>query len=447
MNTSTVNNRTRQSIVAAATTAAAAAAAGAKGELGSEAAVVAAKVEEEQDPLLLPERFGRLNSIFRSQNTTQQQQHHHNHEDVTDTDITETEEHPDDATTTATTTATTNDSIVRRRPAAIKQASSYGEEHEKVFPQEMADQVAATTVATTTAAAAAPLLPLTELIERLAQVNHQDENEVAAAAATTVSSTSLSSKLTQRLDRTQHEASCRRSTQTSSTSNNNNTSLLSMEEMTRILTHINLCEASNNTQPQWDLVHDHLVEACDCEHHHHCHYELQDNNEKWDDSSILGSYDGSVLHSFDEEAEAAEESTSVPSFYCTSADGGPLSEASLSIHKLMFQRDQDDDDDDHDDASGITIDALSQSCSSSVTWYEGNDYEEVEVSSEEEAELKEILYAEALSSYAESSTSSSCSRAQSGGDNSYTEEIVESVDGSADNSSYTEVSVETSQSI
>jgi len=98
---------------------------------------------------------------------------------------------------------------------------------------------------------------------------------------------------------------------------------LTIEEMTNILKHINLCEAVQ-TNPRWDLIDEMAYE-----------------------SSIS---------------------------YCDS------SEVATGATPALF----------HDD--GFSLDAVSHSCSSSVTWYEGSMIEEVELSDNELQELLHYTY-------------------------------------------------------
>jgi hypothetical protein len=167
------------------------------------------------------------------------------------------------------------------------------------------------------------LLPLSELVERLARVN-REETPV-------------------------HSRSRQIAARSSST--------LTIEEMTRILTHINLCEATH-TEPQRDMVP--KLPYRDSS--------TTNASAKWDGPESLVSVFGS-------------------SNVVSSTDDDDYEECSIALEELHHIDSLDD---------GFSLDLTHMSCASSVTWLEGSLGEEETVSSDDE-DIREALRARALS--------------------------------------------------
>ena len=344
--------------------------------------------EEDDDDILtsLPNRFGRL-GLFRNNSGLDECV-------PTDEDITETETELRDTT---------------HHPGSAGLSSPPGSPYRPIVAVEGPSSAANNPVCNVAnpdivgAHQQKPLLPLSELIERLSAVNKDD---------------SKNGKLRRRLRIPSSNP-------------------LGLEEITRILAHVNLCEASQ-TQPRWDLVEGLAYGEKLCGDMG-ASPPLTEEYEKCsglEDPRLSNESHNRQLESQNiEEFKDIEEEASSPSFFGESHDGNDtgvmfLSEASLSLHEIWEEEST---------ASGISLDADSQSITSSVTWYEGSMIEEITLpSDDDDEELREILMADAVSDFEGDDSSQEDEKSpclpqarsdsiQSFG-SSYTEELVDSVE-------------------
>jgi hypothetical protein len=256
------------------------------------------------------------------------------------------------------------------------------------------------------------LLTLSELIERLSLVSNQAEDD----------SNNVNNEKALHRKRLQLLASVSKSREKSNP--------LTIEEMTRILAHVNLCDASQvhdlaqeylNEREQLEMTgkRNHMVQCSAADKR----IRQTDTEEEWkeieddEEESAPSFYCDVSRHGGLDDNDDEE---SIPSFYCDATRDDVVKNAASEEGSLCLTQLWDSV---GDEASGIWLDPTSHSCDSSVTWYEGINIEEIDVSSDEE-ELREILLADTMSAYEDEEDSvrpgSACS-------SSYVDEIADSI--------------------
>lgn len=175
---------------------------------------------------------------------------------------------------------------------------------------------------------------------------------------------------------------------------------LEMEDLTKILAHVNICEEAN-ADPRWDVIHelaygDHLQERENVKQRHAIKAESHPNEEE-EEQFLEGMYSLDIRSSGssrlaklsadgEESSEDLKEGTSdhqppekTKKFY--KRDSNDSSE-SLSLGDVIANPSSEEN------SSTFTLEANTHSVDSSVTWYEGADITEIIIS---EDELDEFL--------------------------------------------------------